>query len=154
MMPSRCQRVMASHPSKSSTPAVLPIPRTDNLPRASVMPRTPPQQPGSVKTNNSLLLQPVLYSLGERCYGARLNFPSTALSFMHESVEHNSMGSGEGQRQASPQERAPIDRQHLKRRVHTLVKCDASASGSPGRQGRWMDGQEVGLGQPPEEAGR
>ena len=77
--------------------------------------------------------------------------PSTALSFMHESVEHNSLGFGEGQRQASTQESAPIDRQRLRlKSVYTPVKCDASASGPPGRPGRWMDGQEVGLGQPPE----
>lgn len=72
---------------------------------------------------------------------------------MHESVEHNSLSSGEGQAGLSP-EGAPIDRQHLRQRVHTLVKCDASASGHPGRKDRWMDGQEVWLREPPEEAGR
>ena len=38
----------------------------------------PSEQLTPVKTNNSLCLQPVLYTLGESCCGARLNFPSTA----------------------------------------------------------------------------
>lgn len=38
MMPRRCQRVMATHPSKSSTSVLLPIPGTDTPSRASAVP--------------------------------------------------------------------------------------------------------------------
>lgn len=67
------------------------------------------------QANTSLCPRPILRSLGDRpyssCCAARLHFPSAALYFMHESVEPNSLGLGEGRSQASPQERAPIDGQ-------------------------------------------
>ena len=81
----------------------------------------------------------VLHSVAESCYrsccGARLHFPCAASSFIHDSVEPNSLSVGEGQTQDSPQEHSPIDGQHLRRRVHTLLKCDASAAGPRGRRG-------------------
>lgn len=74
------------------------------------------------------------------CGGARLHSPSTALSFMHESVEPNSLGSGEGQSQAFPQEGAPIDRQHLKLQSAHLDEMRCLRTEAPGEaRFGWME---------------
>lgn len=101
MMPSWCQCVMATHPLKSSTPVLLPIQiLQDRYSLQSISgAKYHPKQPGPFKANNSLSAA-VLHSLGESCYssshGARLHCLSTALSFMHESVEPNSLHSWGG----------------------------------------------------------
>lgn len=123
MMPSWCHCGTATHPSES-TSMLLSIPRTDATSRALVVPSTSLQP---LKTTVSLCLQPVLCSLGY------ISPPPLYLLCMSQwnptpkvlgrdggrprlSIEHLSMGSIRG-------------------RVHTLLKCDASAQSEPLREG-------------------
>lgn len=138
MMPSWCQCVTSSHPSKSSTPVRPPIPRTD----------TPLQSISGCKAACTCFKQTLHFVLGLSCAlwetdltvaAVLLGCISPPLLYILCMSQWNPTPSVSGRDGARPLPR----NEHLSMgRVHTQLKCDAP-------QGRkvdgWMDGRRRDL---------
>ncbi len=80
MMPSWCQCVMATHPSKSSSARVLlPTPRTDTPSRALVVPSTTVAAPGLLKLITHFSLSCTLWERAVTVAAVALGYISPAL---------------------------------------------------------------------------
>lgn len=143
MMPGRCQRVKATHPSQSSTSVLLPIPRTDSRSPAWVVPST---HRAAWTFSGATLHSSTLWER-ERCYCSCCVALLGCFIFYVWASGTQLPGFWGGTR-PGPLLSLPPRKEHLKHRVHILVKCDASAV----RLG--VDAVEVGLCQLPEEVRR